>query len=98
MKTLIYISLLFLSINQTEAQNTTTENGKTIFEHKCQRCHGSDGTKGLFGAKNLQISRLENTELISVISKGKRGMPRWERKLSSIEIESVAAYIKSLRK
>lgn len=98
MKTLIYISLLFLSINQTEAQNTTTENGKTIFEHKCQRCHGSDGTKGLFGAKNLQISRLENTELISIISKGKRGMPRWERKLSSAEIESVTTYIKSLRK
>jgi mono/diheme cytochrome c family protein len=98
MKTIIYISSLFLSINQTEAQNNTTENGKAIFEHKCQRCHGSDGTKGLFGAKNLQISRLENTELISVISKGKRGMPRWQRKLSPTEIESVAAYIKSLRK
>lgn len=98
MKTLIYISLLFLSSNQAEAQNNTTGNGKAIFEHKCQRCHGNDGTKGLFGAKNLQISRLENTELISIISKGKRGMPRWERKLSSAEIESVATYIKSLRK
>lgn len=98
MKTLVYISLLILSSCLAKAQNNTAENGKAIFEHKCQRCHGSDGTKGLFGAKNLQISRLENTELISIISKGKRGMPRWERKLSSTEIESVAIYIKSLRK
>jgi len=98
MKTFIYISLLILSSNQTDAQNSIIESGKAIFEHKCQRCHGSDGTKGLFGAKNLQISRLENTELISIISKGKRGMPRWDKKLSSTEIESVAAYIKSLRK
>lgn len=98
MKTLVYISLLILSTSLANAQNNPTENGKDIFEHKCQRCHGSDGTKGLFGAKNLQVSRLENTELISVISKGRRGMPRWERKLSSTEIESVATYIKSLRK
>ncbi|TPD67271.1 c-type cytochrome [Flavobacterium microcysteis] len=98
MKTLAYTCLLILSTCVTKAQNNTSENGKAIFEHKCQRCHGSDGTKGLFGAKNLQISRLENTELVSVISKGRRGMPRWERKLSSTEIESVATYIKSLRK
>lgn len=98
MKTLVYISLLILCTFLAKAQNNTVENGKDIFEHKCQRCHGSDGTKGLFGAKNLQVSRLENTELISIISKGKRGMPRWERKLSPTEIESVAAYIKSLRK
>ncbi|WP_447637359.1 c-type cytochrome [Flavobacterium microcysteis] len=98
MKPFIYISLLILSSNPTEAQNSIIVSGKAIFEHKCQRCHGSDGTKGLFGAKNLQISRLENTELISIISKGKKGMPRWDKKLSSTEIESVTAYIKSLRK
>lgn len=98
MKTFLHISFLILTINQAEAQNNTIENGKAIFERKCQRCHGGDGTKGLFGAKNLQTSRLENTELISIISKGRRGMPRWERKLSYAEIESVAAYIKSLRK
>jgi mono/diheme cytochrome c family protein len=97
MKTFLYISLLIINIHQTKAQNNTAE-GKSIFEHKCQRCHGSDGTKGLFGAKNLQLSRLENTELILVISKGRRGMPRWEKRLSQTEIESVATYIKSLRK
>lgn len=96
MKTLISISFLLILANTATAQSISS--GKSIFETKCQRCHGNDGTKGLFGAKNLQISRLENTELIAVISKGKRGMPRWEKKLSLAEIESVAAYIKSLRK
>lgn len=98
MKTVIHIGLLIVSTCLAKAQNNTAENGKDIFEHKCQRCHGSDGTKGLFGAKNLQTSRLENMEIISIISKGRRGMPRWEKKLSPTEIESVATYIKTLRK
>lgn len=99
MKALVSIGLLLMTVNLATAQNgTTTESGKNIFENKCQRCHGSDGTKGLFGAKDLQKSRLENTELTAVISKGRRGMPRWEKKLSQTEIESVATYIKSLRK
>ncbi|MBA9071935.1 mono/diheme cytochrome c family protein [Flavobacterium gossypii] len=96
MKTFLYLGFLLLTTNITTAQNAAS--GKNIFEAKCQRCHGNDGTKGLFGAKNLQTSRLENTELTAIISKGRRGMPRWEKKLSQTEIESVAAYIKSLRK
>lgn len=98
MKTLLCILFLSLGANSAKAQTNISEIGKTIFEHKCQRCHGSDGTKGLFGAKNLQVSNLANTELITIISKGRRGMPRWEKKLSQAAIESVAAYVKSLRK
>lgn len=96
MKTFLSMSLLFILASTATAQSTFS--GKNIFEAKCQRCHGIDGTKGLFGAKNLQTSRLQDMELTAVISKGKRGMPRWEKKLSQAEIESVAAYIKSLRK
>ena len=96
MKIFLYLGSLLITTNTITAQNATS--GKNIFEAKCQRCHGNDGTKGLFGAKNLQASRLENIELTAIISKGKRGMPRWEKKLSQTEIESVAAYIKSLRK
>lgn len=96
MKTFLSTSFLFILANTATAQSTFS--GKNIFEAKCERCHGTDGTKGLFGAKNLQTSRLQDIELTAVISKGKRGMPRWEKKLSQAEIESVAAYIKSLRK
>lgn len=96
MKTLIAAGFLIMTFHSSIAQSTAS--GKDIFEAKCQRCHGNDGTKGLFGAKNLQASRLENTELTTIISKGKRGMPRWEKKLSQSEIESVATYVKSLRK
>lgn len=72
--------------------------GKVIFENKCARCHGNDGTKGLLGAKNLQASHLPDAELLQVVTKGRRIMPAWGNRLSSQELQQVVHYVKQLRR
>lgn len=78
-------------------QDTTLPDGKAIFEDKCARCHGNDGTKGLLGAKNLKISQLPDAELLRVVTNGRRIMPAWGKRLSGQELQLVVNYVKQLR-
>jgi cytochrome c6 len=80
-----------------QAQNPPLT-GRALFEKKCATCHGNDGTRGRWGAKNLQISKLDNDELLNTISNGRGIMPNWGKKLSASQISSIIEYIKTLRK
>ena len=71
--------------------------GREVFESKCAKCHGADGTKGKWGAKNLQVSRLGNNEMRTIITNGKRIMPAWGKRLTEDEVLSVIGYVKTLR-
>ncbi|PYF75873.1 c-type cytochrome [Pedobacter nutrimenti] len=90
--------MLMLSASATGQTNTNVLSGKALFENKCIRCHGKDGTKGMFGAKNLQESRLANDILLRIISDGKGIMPSWKKKLSAEQLLLLIDYIKTLRK
>lgn len=79
-------------------QKNTLPDGRAVFEDKCARCHGKDGTKGLLGARNLQISTLPDAELLQVVTKGRRIMPAWGNKLSVQELQLVLNYVKQLRR
>lgn len=72
-------------------------NGKVIFQSNCARCHVYDGKLGKFGAKNLQVSKLDDKRLYKIISNGKWLMPRWKKVLTSEQILSVIIYVKTLR-
>ena len=99
MKLIGTIVFILLNISITTAQKLPkSKTGKELFESKCTLCHGKDGTRGVFGAKNLQISRLNDTALVETISKGRNIMPSWERKLTTDQIKLVIEYIKTLRK
>lgn len=71
--------------------------GKSIFEAHCTKCHGADGTKGRYGAKNLQNSKLSDEQYRQIVENGKRIMPSWKKKLSTEQIEEVIHYIKTLK-
>ncbi len=71
--------------------------GKDIYKKKCQRCHGETGGKGIFGAKNLQISHMKYEDIITLITNGKKPMPAFKSKLTSVEVTLVANYAMSLR-
>jgi len=90
-----FFSLLFFF---AVAQKTGGISGKAIFDDKCAKCHGEDGTRGKWGAKNLQKSRLADEDLLKIVSEGKNFMPSWKKKLSGLELKQVTDYVRTLRK
>lgn len=74
-----------------------SDTGRILFESNCSRCHGADGTKGLFGAKNLRKSQLSDSAIIEQIRSGRRIMPPFKKRLRPEEIQQIAIYIKTLR-
>jgi hypothetical protein len=52
---------------------------------------------GLSGAANLKISVLNNAEIITVVSDGRKAMPGWKAQLTPTQINDVAAYVITLR-
>ena len=72
-----------------------TVEGKQIFEDKCTLCHGSDGKLGLNGAKDLTVSQVSHTDIVSLVSNGKNSMPAFNTSLSSEQIEAVASYVET---
>lgn len=91
-------TFLFVTLLTAHAQ-TPPLTGKVIFQNNCVKCHGEDGTKGRWGAANLRDSRLPDDAMLNVISNG-RGwfMPKWGKKFTPAQIETIIAYIKTLRK
>jgi mono/diheme cytochrome c family protein len=90
-----FFSLLFFF---AVAQNTGGISGKAIFDDKCAKCHGEDGTRGKWGAKNLQKSRLADEDLMKIVLEGKNFMPSWKKRLSGLELKQVTDYVRTLRK
>ncbi|MEO6722541.1 MAG: cytochrome c [Ferruginibacter sp.] len=94
----ICFALSLITILFTKATNQHLPSaGKELFESKCVNCHGTDGTKGRWGAKNLSTSRLSDEALFKVISEGRGFMPKWGKKLAPPQIDALIAYIKTLR-
>lgn len=69
--------------------------GKKIFEEKCTLCHGNDGKLGLNGAKDLTVTQLSHTDILSLIANGKNSMPAFNASLSQEQTEAVAAYVEN---
>ena len=82
--------------------------GKAIFEHKCQGCHGADGAGHTrFGQKNklpnFSSSRWQegtsDQDILNMITNGSKKNPKmksFKDKLSPEEIQAVAHYIRGL--
>lgn len=71
--------------------------GESLYKQYCARCHGNDGTKGMFGARNLQRSTLADTAVTLQIQRGKGFMPGFRKKLSAEQLQELVTYVKSLR-
>ena len=74
------------------------DNGKKIYDTKCARCHGANGTRHFLGAKDLQRSSLSDSAMVKIIFTGRKIMPSFKSTLSGEEIDAVVNYVKMLRK
>ncbi|MBW8682812.1 c-type cytochrome [Chitinophaga rhizophila] len=93
-------NILLITLHLLPAVGFTrpVEDGKRNYEQHCARCHGRDGTKGMFGAKNLQKSSLSDTAILLQIINGKGIMPSFRKRLPADQLNAISTYIKSFRK
>lgn len=71
--------------------------GEEVYVKHCKLCHGASGDLGLSGAANLKISVLNNAEIVTVVTDGRKAMPAWKAQLTPTQINDVAAYVITLR-
>ena len=86
------------SASDTVARGSAVDGGEVLYENKCSMCHGSDGTAGIAGAANLQLTPLDSVALERVIADGRNAMPAFKTSLSETEIRDLAGYIMTLKK
>jgi mono/diheme cytochrome c family protein len=85
------------STDTVVAQGSAIEGGEVLYESKCSMCHGSDGTAGIAGAANLQMTPLDSVALERVIADGRNAMPAFKSSLSETEIRHLAGYVMTLK-
>lgn len=72
--------------------------GKMLYSSYCTDCHGANGDLGLSGAANLMVSELNEEEIHSIISNGRKKMPAYKEVLNNEQIDELSRYVLSLKK
>ena len=80
---------------------------EALFKQKCAKCHGADGSGDtslgrIFNAPDFTdnswwAKHSGAGELVNVISRGKKNMPAFGRKLTKAQIAGLAAYVQHFR-
>ena len=79
---------------------------ETLFKQKCAKCHGDDGSGTsmgrIFGTPDFTDSgwwakHSSRAELIQVITKGKKNMPAFGKKLTKAQIAGLATYVQHFK-
>jgi cytochrome c5 len=70
--------------------------GKMLYRQHCIVCHGLNGDKCLYGARNLQQSTLSLEARMALITNGRGKMPTFGARLTPEQIELVARHSQTL--
>jgi mono/diheme cytochrome c family protein len=91
------------------ARPVRAADGATLFVKNCASCHGADGKAQTpagkqLGARDLALSRIPDATIERQITVGGKEaggsgkMPAFKARLTSEEIKTLVAYVKSLRR
>jgi mono/diheme cytochrome c family protein len=78
----------------------------SLYKAKCALCHGADGKgdtpvgkkMGLRDFASPDVQKMSDSELHTVVAKGKNKMPAYETKLSNAEIKDLVTCIRRFAK
>ncbi len=82
------------------------ESGSALYTAKCAKCHGADGRGDTAIGRALDApdftdeswkTRHSADEMISVVTKGQKGMPAFSKKLTRRQISSLISYVQSFK-
>jgi mono/diheme cytochrome c family protein len=82
------------------------QNAAATYKGKCAGCHGVDGKGNTAPGKALgvhdfgsdEVTKMSDTDLITIIAAGKNKMPAYGKSLKDAEIKDLAAYVRELGK
>lgn len=88
------------------SQAASAQNGKKIFEDKCAKCHGEDGSGDTVIGKAVKAADLRSAdakkktdaELYQQIDKGKGNMPPFGSSLDQQQINDLISYVREFGK
>ena len=86
--------------SQTQPSDTTLT-ANPVFATNCAKCHGKDAEGRHFRGPSLiseKIAAASADELRNIITNGKGHMPKYNGKLTSEQIDTLAQQIKALNK
>lgn len=92
------LSAIFIMASGFKGATAPQSAGEALYKQYCVRCHGTDGTKGFLGARNLQKSTLPDAAIIAHVQNGKGFMPSFRKKITGDQLDAVITYVKGLRK
>ena len=102
----LLLAFTFAIANPAKAQTGSAANGQKIFQEKCEKCHGKDGSGNTSFGKALRAADLRSTDVqkktdadfYTQIDKGKKNMPPFGASLDKTQINDVIAYVRELGK
>jgi len=106
MKTVLKVALGGLVVALVFSTSSVAEGGGDVFKAKCAMCHGASGAgdTGMGKAMNLRdlgspdVQKQSDADLSGIITNGKGKMPKYDGKLTKEQIDSVVAFIRTLKK
>ncbi len=99
-----YLAIILLAL--MFSTYSLADSGVDVYKAKCSACHGKNGAGDTMLGKNLKLRPLgsddvqkqSDDELFTIISRGKKRMPPFDRKLSRDQIHDLVKYVRSLKK
>lgn len=93
--------------HESSASTGAAPPSETLFKQKCVKCHGADGSGDtsmgrIFNAPDFTDSgwwakHPDTAERVRVITKGKKNMPAFGKKLTKAQIAGLAAYVERFK-
>ncbi|HMG74295.1 MAG TPA: cytochrome c [Pyrinomonadaceae bacterium] len=80
---------------------------EAVYKQKCSKCHGADGAREtslgrIFGTPDFTdpgwwVKHPNTGELLGIITRGKKNMPAFAKKLTKAQIASLAGYVQRFK-
>ncbi len=92
---------------QSNSPSTSPSTAAAVYPKRCASCHGKDGRANTFkgklrSARNLADPQwqadVSDERIFNSITNGRGKMPRYGKKLSEAEINSLVSYVRGLKK
>ena len=107
----IFLAANSLTLSQAARDHVATvspaASTETLYKQKCSKCHGTDGSGDtslgrVFGTPDFTDSgwwakHPNSSEHIGVITRGKKNMPAFGKKLTRAQISSLATYMQRFK-